>query len=151
MQSDAPTVEDYLNELSPERQDQLRRLLDEIRPVLPEGLSEEMGYGMITWVVPLDVEPDTYNGKPLSYAALASQKQYISLYLMTVYGGGRIDEAEFRSRWAGAKKLNMGKSCVRFTNVDDIDLDLIKEVLGSVSMDDFVSRVRESRAERGRG
>lgn len=148
MQSDAATVEEYLETIPPERGEQLRELLDEIRPHLPTGLSEEMAYGMITWVVPLEREPDTYNGKPLTYAGLASQKQYMSLYLMTVYSGGAMDEDEFRARWSGPKKLNMGKSCVRFKNVADLDLDLIKEVLDAVSVDEFVTHFQRLRTER---
>lgn len=148
MHSDAATVEEYLVSLPEDRGEQLRILLDEIRPHLPAGLSEEMGFGMITWVVPLEREPDTYNGKPLVFAALASQKQYISLYLMSMYAGAAIDEAAFRERWSGPKKLNMGKSCVRFKRVDDLDLDLITEVLDAASLDDFVAAEKEAHAAR---
>jgi hypothetical protein len=148
MQSTATTVEEYLESIPPERGEMLRELLDELRPHFPDGLSEEMGFGMITWVVPLDREPDTYNGKPLMYAALASQKQYVSLYLMTIYDGAAMPETEFRQRWSGRKKLNMGKSCVRFKDVNDIDVDLIKEVLDAVSVDDFVAGYKRLQAER---
>ncbi|MDQ1250017.1 MAG: hypothetical protein QG597_4394 [Actinomycetota bacterium] len=147
MHSDATTVEEYLQTIPPERGEQLRQVLDEIRPHLPEGLSEEMSYGMITWVVPLEREPDTYNGRPLTYAALASQKQYMSLYLMTVYGGAMTEE-EFRARWSGPKKLNMGKSCVRFKDVSELDFGLINEVLDAVSVDAFVDTNRELQADR---
>lgn len=150
MQSDATTVEEYLETIPPERGEQLRELLEEIRPHLPEGLSEEMAYGMISWVVPLEREPDTYNGKPLTYASLASQKQYMSLYLMTVYSGGAMSEEDFRARWSGPKKLNMGKSCVRFKDVSELDLDLIKYVLDAVSVDDFVAHFQRLRTERKR-
>ena len=105
-----------------------------------------MGFGMINWVVPLAVVPDTYNGKPLSYAALASQKNYVSLYLMTIYGSG--GEEEFRAQWQGAKKLNMGKSCVRFTSVADIDLELIKATLDRVSMADYIATYETTRSLR---
>lgn len=150
MQSDAATVDEYLETIPPERGEQLRELLDEIRPHLPEGLVEEMAYGMITWSVPLERAPDTYNGKPLAFAALASQKNYMSLYLMTVYSGGAMTEEVFRERWSGPKKLNMGKSCVRFTNVSDLDLDLITEVLDAVSVDDFVEGYQATMASRRR-
>ncbi len=137
VQSQASTVEEYLSELPAERRAVLEQVLSEIRPHLPSGLDEEMGFGMITWVVPLAVVPDTYNGKPLIYAALASQKNYVSLYLMSIYGSD--GDAAFREKWRGAKKPNMGKSCVRFTAVEDIDMDLIKATLDEVSMADFVA------------
>ncbi|MCB0916170.1 MAG: DUF1801 domain-containing protein [Actinobacteria bacterium] len=151
MQSDATTVDDYLEQLPPDRREQIEALLETIRPAMPEGLSEEMGFGMINWVVPLDREPDTYNGKPLMFAALASQRQHISLYLMTIYSGSTLDEETFRARWQGAKKLNMGRSCVRFKKVDDLDLDLILESISGVTVDEFVEvyrRERESRKKR---
>ncbi len=151
MQSDATTVDDYLDQLPPDRRGEIETLLEAIRPAMPEGLSEEMGFGMINWVVPLEREPDTYNGKPLMFAALASQRQYISLYLMSIYSGSTLDEETFRSRWQGAKKLNMGRSCVRFKKVDDLDLDLIREAIQGVTVDEFVDvyrRERESRKKR---
>lgn len=151
MQSDATTVDDYLDQLPPDRREEIETLLAAIRPAMPEGLSEEMGFGMINWVVPLDREPDTYNGKPLMFAALASQRQYISLYLMTIYSGSTLNEETFRVRWQGAKKLNMGRSCVRFKKVDDLDLDLILEAIQGVTVDEFIDvyrRERESRKKR---
>lgn len=148
MHSDATTVDEYLESLPAARRVQIEALLDSIRPALPDGLAEEMGFGMINWVVPLDVEPDTYNGKPLMFAALASQSRYISLYLMSVYSGATIDEEQFRSRWKGAKKLNMGRSCVRFGKVDDIDLELILESIRGVSVDEFVTHCRAQRTQR---
>ncbi len=84
---------------------------------------------MITWVVPLDVHPDTYNKAPLSYVGLAAQKNYSSLYLMSLYAGASMGEDEFRARWSAPRKLDMGKSCVRFRAVSDLDLDLIREVV----------------------
>ncbi len=148
MHSDAATVDEYLQSLPADRREQVELLLDSIRPAMPEGLHEEMGFGMINWVVPLDVEPDTYNGKPLMFAALASQKRHLSLYLMPLYSGATIDEDEFRDRWQGAKKLNMGRSCVRFSKVSDIDLDLILESIRGVSMAEFVDHYRSVRARR---
>ncbi len=137
VQSEASSVAEYLAELPDDRKVVLEQVLAEIRPHLPEGLEEEMGYGMITWVVPLATVPKTYNGKPLMYAALASQKNYVSLYLMSIYGSE--GDAAFRAKWRGAKKPNMGKSCIRFTSVEDIDLDLIKATLDDVSVADFVA------------
>lgn len=138
MHSDAATVDEYLESLDEPRRGEMQRVLDAVRPHLPAGIDEAMDFGMITWSVPLSVQPDTYNGKPLMFAALASQKQYISLYLMSLYSGTPVDEESFRERWDGAKRLNMGKSCVRFRSVDDIDVPLIQEVLDAASVESFV-------------
>lgn len=150
MQSGATTVDEYLAELPDGRRGEMEQVLALVRAHLPEGLSEEMGFGMITWVVPLTVVPDTYNGKPLMYAALASQSRHISLFLMTLYSGAAMTEEEFRERWAGQRKLNMGRSCVRFATVDDIDTGLIAEVIDGVSVDQFVAHYKASVADGSR-
>ena len=114
MQSDATTVEAYLSELEPDRKQSVSAVRDVILENLPDGYEEVMQYGMISYVVPISVLADTYNGQPLMYAALASQKRHISLYLTNVYGDEGSAEW-FRKRYAeSGKKLNMGKSCVRF-------------------------------------
>lgn len=147
MHSDAATVTDYVLSLPEPRRSEIERTLEIVRPALPEGLAESMDYGMITWSVPLTVEPDTYNGKPLMFGALASQKNTISLYLMTIYTGMPMTEDEFRMRWAGPKKLNMGRSCVRYKAVDDLDVPLIVESL-QVPVQMFIAAVNESRHTR---
>lgn len=148
MHSDAGTVDEYLASLEPHRREQMQRTLDAVRPHLPAGLDEAMDFGMITWSVPLSVKPDTYNGKPLMFAALASQKRHISLYLTNLYAGSPIDEDEFRARWAGAKRLDMGKSCVRFRSLDDVDVPLIQQVLEGVTVEQFVQRYEQVKGQR---
>ena len=98
-----------------------------------------MQYGMISYVVPLERYPDTYNGLPLAVASLADQKRYMSLYLMGVYGDESA-ETWLRERWPADKKLDMGKSCLRFRRLDDLPLDLIGEVIARTSVDDFIAR-----------
>ena len=84
---------------------------------------------MITWSVPLEVYPDTYNGQPLCYAALASQKNHMALYLMCLYGSPE-QEAWFRQAWAKTgKKLDMGKCCVRFKKLEDVPLEVVGEAI----------------------
>lgn len=146
MASKAATPDEYVAELAPDRAAVVSAVRDLVNRNLPPGYVEIMDYGMITWAVPLEVYPDTYNGHPTSYVALAAQKNYTSLYLMNLYtAAGRMDEDEFRSRWNGGRALDMGKSCVRFTAVEDLDLDLLAEVVGSVALDDYVAAVRASR------
>jgi hypothetical protein len=117
-----------------------------------------MQYGMIGWYVPLERYPDTYNGQPLGLAALASQKNYMTLYLNTVYGDPDT-ERWFHDRWAETgKKLDMGKSCVRFRRLDDLPLEVIGETIGRVSVDQYIERYeavrgssRKSRAATAEG
>ena len=148
MQSDATTVDEYLAELEPDRKESVSALRDVILENLPDGYEEVMQYGMISYVVPTSILADTYNGQPLMYAALASQKRYMSLYLTNVYGDGGSAEW-FRKRYAeSGKKLNMGKSCVRFRKLEDLPLDVVGEAIALTPMDDFLEIYRASRAGR---
>lgn len=147
--SGALTPDQYVAELPPDRAAEIEAVREVVNANLPEGYVETMDYGMITWAVPLEVYPDTYNGHPLAYVALAAQKNYSSLYLMTVYSAaGRITEQDFRDRWQGAKKLDMGKSCVRFKKAEDLDLDLIAEVIAATPPAAFVDAAEAARRTR---
>ena len=104
-----------------------------------------MGWGMISYEIPLERYPKTYNGKPLSYAALASQKNYCVIYLMGVYGDGeqaRWFREEFRK---AGKKLDMGKSCVHFRTADDLPLDVIGQVIARTPPDRYIAIYEKSR------
>lgn len=145
MQSDAQTVDEYLAGLPEER----RRALAAVRAVilrnLPEGYTESMQFGMIGYGIPLSRYPKTYNGQPLSYAALASQKNYISVYLMSIYGDPEREEW-FKTEYAKTgKRLDMGKSCVRFKQLDALPLELIGKAIALDSVDDFIERYERSR------
>lgn len=143
--SSASTVEEYLAELDPDRRDAMEAVRDLVRGNLPDGYDEAMNWGMISWEVPLARYPDTYNKQPLMYAALASQKNYMSLYLMSVYAHSD-DKAWFETRYkASGKRLNMGKSCMRFKRVDDLPLDLIAETIASTTVDEYISRYESAR------
>ena len=143
--SDAATVEQYLAELVPDRREQIEAMREVVLENLPDGYEEAMNWGMISWEIPLARYPRTYNKQPLMYAALASQKNYMSLYLMCVYAHeGR--HAEFERRFkASGKKLDMGKSCVRFKSVDDLPMDLIAETIASTSVEDYIRSYEAAR------
>ena len=144
--STARTTDEYVASLPPERREAVTAVRDVIRDNLPQGFEEGMASGMMGWYVPLERFPDTYNGQPLVLAGLASQKQYISLYLVSVYGDPTL-EAWFRGQYAeSGKRLNMGKSCVRFRGLEDVPLDVIGETIAKVSLDQFVA---QSEAARG--
>ncbi len=139
MRSDATSVLQYLKELPADRQEPVAAARDLVLSNLPEGFVEDVGWGMINYVVPLERYPDTYNKKPLMFAALGSQKNYISLYMMGLYVDGDSGrDAEFRARWNGGKKLNMGKSCIRFTAFSDLDADLIAQTIRSWTLESFI-------------
>ncbi len=143
--SDATTPEAYLASLPADRREAIAAVRDVVNANLPPGYREGMGYGMIGWVVPLERFPDTYNGQPLPLAGLASQKRYMSLYLNTVYGDPET-ERWFRERYAASgKKLDMGKSCVRFRRLEDLPLDVIGETIARVPVDRYIERYAAAR------
>ena len=150
MQSDAKTVAEYLSNLDDVRREAISAVRGVILDNLPDGYEEAMQFGMITYVVPLSVLADTYNGQPLMYVALASQKRHMSLYLTNVYGDESV-EKWFRERYrAAGKKLDMGKSCVRFRKLDDLPLALVGEVVARTPIADFVEIYKASRSGRAR-
>ena len=150
MQSNAKTVAEYLSNLDDARRDAISAVRGVILDHLPDGYAEAMQFGMITYVVPLSVLADTYNGQPLMYVALASQKRHMSLYLTNVYGDESVEQW-FRERYrAAGKKLDMGKSCVRFRKLDDLPLALVGEVVARTPITDFVEIYKASRSGRAR-
>jgi len=141
MQSRAATVTEYLDALPEDRRVAISAVRDVILKNLPEGYEEGMQYGMIGYFVPHSVYPAGYHcdpSQPLPFASIASQKNHISIYLMCIYS----DEAHaqwFRDEWAKTgKRLNMGKSCVRFRKLEDISLDLIGEAIKRVPAKKFI-------------
>jgi uncharacterized protein YdhG (YjbR/CyaY superfamily) len=136
----ASSVPEYLASLPPERRQAMEAVRAVIRANLPPGIEEGMQFGMIGYYVPLSTYPDTYNGQPLCVAALASQKQYMSAYLMAVYGDPAT-EKWFKAEWKKTgKKLDMGKSCVRFKAVDELPLELVGRVIARVTVPAFIAR-----------
>lgn len=147
VQSHAKTVSEYLDELTIERRAEIEAVRATILDNLPDGYEELMQFGMIGYCVPLSRYPKTYNGAPLNYTALASQKNHMSIYLMGCYGDARLVkwfEAEFKK---SGKRLNMGKSCVRFKKLDDLPLELIGQAVGRMPVDDFIALYERSRAQ----
>ncbi len=145
VRSAAATVEEYLQELVPDRREEIQAVRELVLDNLPPGYVETMNWGMITYEIPLERYPETYNKQPLMYAALASQKRYMSLYLMCVYSH-RESRIRFEERFkASGKKLNMGKSCVRFRRVEDLPPDLIAETVAGTSVDDYIKFYEASR------
>ena len=138
VRSEASSVEQYLAELPDDRHDAIEAVRDVIVENLPDGYVEEMNWGMISYSVPLETYPDTYNGQPLMYAAVASQKNHMAVYLSGVYvDEGRRETFLEKYRETG-KRLDMGKSCVRFRTIDDLPVDLIGDTIAGIDVDTFI-------------
>ena len=150
MKSTAKTVDEYLAELPQERRTAIETVRNVILDNLPAGYEEAMNWGMITYQVPLSVYADTYNGQPLMYAALASQKNHMAVYLTAIY----TDEESRQWFEAGyrltGKRMDVGKSCVRFRKLEDLPLDLVADAISYMEMQEFVRRERELRQARSR-
>ncbi len=142
MQSKATTVDGYIAELPPDRQEAITKLRKEIKKNLPKGFKEEMSYGMIGYVVPHSLYPPGYHCTPelpLPFMNIASQKNFIAVYNMCVYGDPALSKW-FVDEYAktGAGKLDMGKSCIRFKNVSKIPYGLIGELAGKVTPQQWI-------------
>lgn len=147
VQSKATSVQQYLEELPPERREVISAVRQVILENLPEGYVESMNWGMVAYEIPLEDYPDTYNGKPLAYLSLAAQKRHCSLYMMDVYGNTE-KEARLRDGFEEAgKKLDMGKSCLRFKKLEDLPLDLIGELVASTPPEEMIAIYEESRKD----
>ncbi len=147
MRSDATSAEEYLASLPGDRREVIAAVRAAVLAGLPNGYEEGIEFGMLSWHVSLAHYPETYNGAPLSYVALASQKNYTSLYLMGIYGdkGNRAwFEAAAKERSA---KLDIGKSCIRFRKLEDLPLDLITEAVARIGVDEYISIYEASRAK----
>lgn len=131
-----------------ERARALHAVFSTVNGAMPAGYSLGMHFGMPGWVVPLDVFPVTYNKKPLSYVSLGATKNYNSLYLMALYGDSGAD-ARFRAAWAATgRSLDMGKSCLRFRSLADLDLGLIADTVRSVPVNKYLATYQRIKGAR---
>jgi len=141
MHSDAKTVARYLAELSGERREIVSAVRKVILANLGRGYEEGMQCGMIGYYVPHSVYPKGYHvdpRQPLPFACLASQKNHISLYLNCLYMDPKSAKAFQRECAASGKKLNMGKSCIRFKKLDDLPLAVVAKAIQRISVKKFI-------------
>jgi hypothetical protein len=141
----SPAVSKFLAALPQERRVEFERVRAHIRRHLPEGYEEVVSRNMLVYQVPLDRYPDTYNGHPLWYAALASEKSYLSLHLMPIYGDTPLSRRLEEGFRASGKRLNKGKACIRFAKADDLALDVIGEIVEAVPVDRWVEMAEWSK------
>ena len=143
MQSKATTPDAYIAEIPEDRQKAFNKLRSVIKKNLPKGFKEGMGYGMMGWSVPHSIYPAGYHCNPkdpLPFMGLASQKHFIAVYHMGIYADPKL------LKWftdayakAGVGRLDMGKSCIRFSNVEKIPYKLIGELASKMKTDDWIS------------
>ena len=143
--SPAPTVSAYLKALPPEQRAALQKVRSVILENLAPGFEEGMQYGMIGYYIPLRRYPVTYNGQALAIAALAAQKQYLAVYLMSVYGDPATRRWFEKAYRDSGKKLDMGKSCVRFKTLDDLPVELVGEAIRRVTVDGYIDYYEKHR------
>ncbi|WP_126652131.1 DUF1801 domain-containing protein [Chryseobacterium aureum] len=142
MQIQSVSIEDYISKIPEERQEAFKKLYDTVNDNLPKGFEEATNYGMIGWVVPLETYPAGYHcapGTPLPFINIASQKNFIALYHMGLYSTPELLDwfvAEYPKH--SKKKLDMGKSCVRFKKAEDIPFELIGELSKKMTAADWI-------------
>jgi len=141
MQSKATTVAQYLDELPADRREAIEAVRDVILKNLPKGYEEGMQYGMIGYYVPHSIYPDGYHcdpKQPLPFASLASQKNHMALYMMCLYIDSKREQW-FREAWTKTgRKLDMGKSCVRFKKIEDVPLSVVGQAIKKVPVPAFI-------------
>lgn len=142
----ATTVEAYLAELPPERREVIAAVRALVNANLPDGYVEGMNWGMISWEIPLSRYPATQNKQPLALAALAAQKNHYALYLMCAYAEARNEQA-LRVAYARAgRKIDMGKSCLRFKRMDDLLQDEVGRIIASTPVETYIAHYEASSA-----
>jgi hypothetical protein len=143
MTSDAKTPEDYINSLPEDRKMYMEKLRSVILKNLPKGFQEGMNYGMIGYYVPHSIYPKGYHCKPidpLPFMGFASQKNSINFYHMGIYANAALYDwfvAEYPKY--SSRKLDMGKSCIRFKKFEEIPFELIGELVTKISVEDWIA------------
>ena len=144
--SAATNPEQYLAELPEDRRAVMTAMRKLIRRHLPKGYVETIGFGMLAYVIPLEKYPETYNGQPLGYLGLCAQKNYYALYMLGPYGDPAQDAALRAAFKAAGKKLDMGKSCLRFQKLEDLELDAIARAIASTPPRRYIEIYEAARA-----
>ena len=138
-------VADFLANLPADRRGEVERVRELVRRNLPSGYEEVVSKNMLVYQVPIERYSRTYNKQPLWYAAIASEKSYLSLHLMPIYADEKgLKRLKDGFQKAG-KKLDMGKSCIHFRKADDLAMDAVADVVASVPMDRWVEIAESAR------
>jgi hypothetical protein len=141
MQSKAQNPEQYIAELPAERQVAISHIRAQILDNLPLGYAETMQYGMLSYVVPHSLYPAGYHCKPtdaLPFISLASQKNYVSLYHMGLYTDSELTHWFTNEYAKTGYKLDLGKGCIRFKNLDKIPYQLIGQLCSKITPQQWI-------------
>jgi uncharacterized protein YdhG (YjbR/CyaY superfamily) len=136
------SISEYLVNIPEERKIVMQKLISTIGKNLPNGFTEQLGYGMPAWVVPHTLYPDGYHCSPelpLPFINVASQKNFIAIYHMGIYANAELMQwfvSEYPKHCS--RKLDMGKSCIRFKNIEEIPFELIAELCRKMSHKDWI-------------
>ncbi len=139
------TPQQYLESIPPERRPVIEQIRQLILDNLPKGYVEAVNWGMLSYEIPLEVFPNTYNNQPLSYAGLAAQKQKNSLYLMAPYASPEAYQALLDAYAAKGLKPDLGKSCLRFRKAEDLPLEKVAELIGYFTPEEYIDSYLKSR------
>lgn len=145
MPRNSTTVADFLAQLPPERRREVERVRRVLRRHMPSGYEEVISKKMLVYQVPLKHYSETYNKQPLWYVALASEKSYLSLHLVSVYADASLAKQLKDAFKAEGKKLDMGKACIHFKSADELALDSIGEIVASTPLERWVEIAKAAR------
>lgn len=143
MQSEATTVDEYLDGLSTDRRAAISAVRQVILSSIPKEVEETMSYGAIGYVVPHSIYPNGYHcdpTKPLPYIGLASQKNYMSVYLFCIYVDADLRDRFIESYKATGKKLDIGAGCIRFKKLENLPLDLLERTIREMTLSKFLKQ-----------
>ena len=148
MKSSNPAITNYIDSLPEERKNAIESLRKIIKEYVPKGFEETFNYGMISYVVPLSIYPKGYHCSsetPLPFINIASQKSHIAIYHMGIYAQPELLNW-FTNEYTklSKKKLDMGKSCIRFKKVNEIPYDLIKDLVTKMSVTEWIHLYEKS-------
>jgi hypothetical protein len=148
IRSGAATVQEYLDGLSPEKREVIVAARKLVLKHIPEGYAEFMSWGVINWGIPLSEFADTYNGHPLGYVALGAQKNHNALYLLgcsshPLFGEGPQKNFLRDAFKKAGKRFDMGQACLRFTSLDDLELDAVGTVIASTTPAQFLANYKK--------
>ncbi len=145
VRSDASSVAEYLDDLPDDRRGDLEAVRASILAAIPSGVVETLNWGMISYEIPLERYPDTYNGQPLLFAALANQKRHMAVYLHCIYAAPTIRQDFEHEYAASGKPMDIGKSCVRFTRLERLPLDAVERAVRRMNVEEYIAAYEASR------
>jgi len=139
------TVEAYLASLTPEKRAVIQQARAFVRKHISKGYAEFMNWGVINWGIPLEEFADTYNGQPLLYVGLGAKKNYNSFYLMAAYDGSNGAKQLAAAFEKAGKRLDMGKCCLRFKTLDDLELTSVAKLISMATPKDYLAYYKRTK------